>query len=61
MNPFDKKKIEDCLEETIQWLDTYQLVEFDEFDDKMMDLESTCNHIIAKSHKPSNQVIDDSD
>ena len=61
MDPFDKKKIKDALEETIQWLDTNQLAEVDEFDDKMKDLDSTCNPIIVKSQQPSYQVIKGSD
>ncbi|KAH0903461.1 hypothetical protein HID58_042964 [Brassica napus] len=44
----DKKKIEDSVEEAIQWLDANQLAEADEFEDKMKELESVCNPIIAK-------------
>ncbi|KAJ6798029.1 putative mediator of RNA polymerase II transcription subunit 37c [Iris pallida] len=43
----DKKKIEDA----IQWLDNNQLAEADEFDDKMKDIESLCNPIIAKMYQ----------
>ncbi|PPD70721.1 hypothetical protein GOBAR_DD32400 [Gossypium barbadense] len=35
----DKKKIEDAIEEAIQWLDGNQLAEADEFEDKMKELE----------------------
>ncbi|KAJ1698908.1 hypothetical protein LUZ63_007420 [Rhynchospora breviuscula] len=43
----DKKKIEDAVEETIKWLDSNQLAEVDEFEDKMKELEGICNPIIA--------------
>jgi L1 cell adhesion molecule like protein len=47
----DKKKIEDAIDQAIQWLDTNQLAEADEFDDKMKELESLCNPIIAKMYQ----------
>lgn len=47
----DKKKIEDAIEQAIQWLDGNQLAEADEFDDKMKELESICNPIIAKMYQ----------
>lgn len=47
----DKKKVEDAIEETIQWLDSNQLAEADEFEDKMKELESICNPIIAKMYQ----------
>ncbi|ESQ29649.1 hypothetical protein EUTSA_v10023343mg [Eutrema salsugineum] len=47
----DKKKIEDSIEEVIQWLDGNQLAEADEFEDKMKELESVCNPIIAKMYQ----------
>ncbi|CAN4126170.1 unnamed protein product [Withania somnifera] len=48
----DKKKIEDAIEQAIQWLDGNQLAEADEFD-KMKELESLCNPIIAKMYQGS--------
>jgi len=51
MDPSDKKKIEDAIEHTIQWLDSNQLAEADEFDNKMKELETTCNPIIAKIYQ----------
>ncbi|EFJ04536.1 hypothetical protein SELMODRAFT_440382 [Selaginella moellendorffii] len=47
----DKKKIEDAVEQTIQWLDQNQLGEADEFEDKMKELESICNPIIARMYQ----------
>ncbi|KAK4392236.1 Heat shock cognate protein [Sesamum angolense] len=47
----DKKKIEDAIESSIQWLDGNQLAEADEFEDKMKELESICNPIIAKMYQ----------
>ncbi|KAF8402887.1 hypothetical protein HHK36_010979 [Tetracentron sinense] len=42
----DKKKIEDVIEEAIQWLDNNQLAGAYEFVDKMKELKSICNFII---------------
>jgi len=47
----DKKKIEDAVEQAIQWLDSNQLAEVEEFDDKMKELEGLCNPIIAKMYQ----------
>ncbi|XP_065871963.1 heat shock cognate 70 kDa protein-like [Euphorbia lathyris] len=46
--PEDKKKIEDAIEEAIEWLDGMELGEADEFEDKMNELQSICTPIIAK-------------
>ncbi|PIA45993.1 hypothetical protein AQUCO_01600334v1 [Aquilegia coerulea] len=47
----DKKKIEDAIEQAIQWVDGNQLAETDEFEDKMKELESLCNPIVAKAYQ----------
>ncbi|KMZ75128.1 70 kDa heat shock protein [Zostera marina] len=47
----DKKKIEDSIDQAIQWLDNNQLAETDEFEDKMKELETICNPIIAKMYQ----------
>ncbi|CAA7033632.1 unnamed protein product [Microthlaspi erraticum] len=47
----DKKKIEDSIEAAIEWLEGNQLAECDEFEDKMKELESICNPIIAKMYQ----------
>ena len=47
----DKKKIEDAVEEAIEWLGSNQLAEIDEFEDKMKGLEGICNPIIAKMYQ----------
>ncbi|KAK4606420.1 hypothetical protein RGQ29_000596 [Quercus rubra] len=44
----DKKKVEEAIEHTIDWLERNQLAEADEFEDKMSELESICNELIAK-------------
>ncbi|KAI7983567.1 Heat shock cognate 70 kDa protein [Camellia lanceoleosa] len=49
--PADKKKIEDALDQAIHWLDANQLAEADEFEDKVKELESICNPIIAKMYQ----------
>lgn len=51
LDPADKKKIEEAVEAAISWLDNNQLAEADEFDDKMKELESICNPIIAKMYQ----------
>ncbi|TYH23984.1 hypothetical protein ES288_A03G055400v1 [Gossypium darwinii] len=51
LNPADKKSIEDAVEQTINWLDSNQLAEADEFEDKMKELENMCNPIIAKMYQ----------
>lgn len=49
--PADKLKFEDAIEQAIQWLDSNQLAAADEFEDKMKELESICNPIIAKMYQ----------
>nr|AII99890.1 heat shock protein [Cicer arietinum] len=51
LSPSDKKLIEDAIEQAIQWLDANQLAEADEFEDKMKELETICNPIIAKMYQ----------
>lgn len=51
LDPADKKKIEDSVQETIDWLDHNQLAEVDEFEDKMKELEGICNPIISKMYQ----------
>lgn len=48
--PADQKKIEEAIYAAIQWSDSNQLAEADEFDDKMKELEGICNPIIAKMY-----------
>uniref|UniRef100_J3LMG9 Uncharacterized protein n=1 Tax=Oryza brachyantha TaxID=4533 RepID=J3LMG9_ORYBR len=47
----DKKKIEDAIDGAISWLDSNQLAEAEEFEDKMKELEGVCNPIIAKMYQ----------
>ncbi|KAJ4819709.1 Heat shock 70 kDa protein [Rhynchospora pubera] len=47
----DKKKIEEAIDQAISWLDGNQLAEAEEFEDKMKELESICNPIIAKMYQ----------
>ncbi|KAL3521084.1 hypothetical protein ACH5RR_019233 [Cinchona calisaya] len=48
----DKKKIEDAIEQSLQWLQMNQLAEANEFEDKMKELESIWNPIIADIYRP---------
>ncbi|PUZ36331.1 hypothetical protein GQ55_9G029900 [Panicum hallii var. hallii] len=52
----DKKKIEDAVKQAIQWLDSNQLAEVEEFEDKMKELEGLCNPIIAKMRSPAKDL-----
>ncbi|XP_023219678.1 heat shock 70 kDa protein cognate 4-like [Centruroides vittatus] len=47
----DKKKVLDKVDSTIKWLDTNQLAEKEEFEDKQKELESVCNPIITKLYQ----------
>ncbi|KAG6626650.1 heat shock cognate 70 kDa protein 2-like [Carya illinoinensis] len=47
----DKKKIDDAIKQAIQWLDNNQLAKADEFEDKIKELESIYNLIIAKMYQ----------
>ncbi|KAL5725945.1 70-kilodalton heat shock protein [Ranunculus cassubicifolius] len=47
----DKKKLEDAIDEAIQWLDSNQLAEVDEFEHKLKELEGVCNPIIASAYQ----------
>ncbi|XP_059628155.1 heat shock 70 kDa protein 4-like [Cornus florida] len=51
LSPEDKKKIEDAIDEAIQWLEGNQLAEANEFEDKMKAIESIGNPIIAKMYQ----------
>ncbi|RVW49224.1 Heat shock cognate 70 kDa protein [Vitis vinifera] len=50
-SPSRQEENEDAVEQAIQWLDSNQLAEADEFEDKMKELESICNPIIAKMYQ----------
>ncbi|KAL3678059.1 hypothetical protein R1sor_021015 [Riccia sorocarpa] len=51
LSPADKTKIEEAVDAAVEWLDNNQLAEADEFDDKMKELESICNPIIARMYQ----------
>ncbi|GLJ48097.1 hypothetical protein SUGI_1015490 [Cryptomeria japonica] len=51
LDPADKQKIETAVDKAIEWLDSNQLAEVDEFEDKLKELESLCNPIIAKMYQ----------
>ncbi|PHT49385.1 Heat shock cognate 70 kDa protein [Capsicum baccatum] len=54
----DKKKIEDDIEQVIQLLDANQLAESNELEDKMKELESICNQIIANMYQGADMGYD---
>jgi heat shock protein 1/8 len=47
----DRKKVLDKVNDTLRWLDTNQLAEKEEFDDKQKELENICNPIITKLYQ----------
>lgn len=51
LDPADKEKIEKAVNSTIEWLDSNQLGEADEFEDKQKELENLCNPIISKMYQ----------
>ena len=51
LDPADKKKIEEEVEATIQWLDSNQLAEVDELEHKLKELEGVCSPIISKMYQ----------
>ncbi|KAI3520005.1 hypothetical protein L1887_09226 [Cichorium endivia] len=55
----EKKKVEDAVEQAVQWLDSNQLAEVEEFEDKLKDLEGVCNPIIAKMYQGAGGGVPD--
>lgn len=51
LDPADKEKIEKAVNSTIEWLDSNQLGEAEEFEDKQKELENLCNPIISKMYQ----------
>jgi len=47
----DMKKINDKCDEAIKWLDSNQLAEVEEFNDKQKEVEAVCNPIITKLYQ----------
>merc|ERR1712198_642614 len=44
----EKRMMSSKCEEALKWLDSNQLAEVDEFQDKQMEVEAVCNPIISK-------------
>lgn len=47
----DKEAIEKAIDEAIEWLDSNQLAEKEEFEDKLKSLEGICNPIMTKMYQ----------
>lgn len=47
----DKETIDKAIDEAIEWLDSNQLAEKEEFEDKLKSLESVCNPIMTKMYQ----------
>ncbi|KAL6326748.1 hypothetical protein AAG906_010923 [Vitis piasezkii] len=57
--PLEKKKIEDAVEEVIQWMDSSQFAGADEFEDKLKKFEAISKPIIGKIYEDTvHQVAD---
>lgn len=52
----DRKKVEEAVQETLEWLDKNQLAEKDEFEGKQKDLEGVVNPIMMKLHQGGNDM-----
>lgn len=48
--PVDKEKIEDAVNNAIEWLGINELADIDRISDKMNNLEILCNPVITKMH-----------
>ena len=46
----DRETLEKAINDTISWLDSNQMAEQDEFEDKMKELEGVCNPVIQKMY-----------
>merc|ERR1712054_168466 len=46
----DKEKLESAINDAISWLDSNQMAEQDEFEDKLKELEGICNPVIQKMY-----------
>lgn len=47
----DKSKIEKAVDEAMEWLDSNQLAEVDELEDKQKEIEGICSPIISKMYQ----------
>lgn len=51
LSPEDKEKIEKAVDEAISWLDSNQLAEADEYEDKRKELESIAQPIMTHMYQ----------
>lgn len=51
MTEEDKKVVRDRCSEVLSWLDSNQLAEKDEFEDKLKELQKVCLPIMTKLHQ----------
>lgn len=51
INDEDKKSIEKAVDEAMEWLDSNQLAEVDELEDKQKEIEGICSPIISKMYQ----------
>ncbi|KAL3521085.1 hypothetical protein ACH5RR_019234 [Cinchona calisaya] len=56
LHPADKKKTEDAIEHSLEWLQRNHLAEANEFEDKMKELENIWNPIVVGKHRPGGDV-----
>ncbi|CAI4220835.1 unnamed protein product [Auanema sp. JU1783] len=53
LSPEDRNKARAACDETIRWMDSNQLAEKEEFEDKYKELEKVCQAIMRKIHEPA--------
>ncbi len=56
LSPEDKERIEKAVEDNINWLDSNQLAEKEEFEDKQRELESIANPILSRMYQGRNTL-----
>lgn len=56
----DKKVLEDAVKEALEWLETNQLAEVEEFEHKLKELEGKCNPVISKAYGAAPAAAGDS-
>ena len=53
----DKSKIEKAVDDAMEWLDSNQLAEVDELEDKQKEIEQICSPIISKMYQQGMNFI----
>ncbi len=57
LSPEDKERIEKAVDEAISWLDSNQLAEVDELEDKRKELESIAQPIMTRMYQEGEYLV----